>query len=360
MTLTKIWGTASLLALLAGCGDSNENPPASDGPVPQQDAGQPPSDGAPPALDSALDSAPTSGCPCGANEICTTEGKCVATPQPKVGEVYGELILLRQVNPYIDGVLSALGKAEVLLKDWTALPQDKRQHWTTQDPGGDCAYEIDTTYPYFYDGKNWPAGLGLGAGKITFKPQGAPPPGQIELDPLDMNPGYVYFHGDVPPPLEEGYGKHPDLFEIKYVPLGKPFEVQFAGGPDIGAMSFKGGETAQDFSITSPAVEQPGATAPANAPLKITWSPAQPGATMEVFITQNWGLGGATLLTCTVPDDGETTIRAAAMGNFLGDVGIQLRRSVMRYEQTQTAGGKVMQIHLIGRHARLGKLSLTK
>lgn len=352
----KILLVGALLALPAGCSDSgNDNPPPPDSTVPQHDTGTPPTDGTPPPTDSGT--APT--CQCGPDQICDTDGKCVSKPQPSTGQIHGELILLRQLNPNVDGVMSNIGKGEVLLKDWTPLPQDKRTHWTTQDPGGDCAYEIDTIYPYSYDGKEWPAGLGLGAGQITFKPQGIPDPGRIELDPLDMSPGWYYFHGDVPPALKEGYGKYPDFFETKYVPFGVPFEVTFAGGPDIGAMTFTGGETAQDFTITSPAVEQAGATAPANTPLRIAWSPAQPGATMEIFITQNWGVGGATLLTCTVPDDGETTIRAPALANFLGEVGVQLRRSVTRYKQTQTPAGKPMHVYLIGRHARLGKLELT-
>ena len=358
MSSLKTLLAAALLALFAGCSSSSDdNPPAADGAAVQQDTSQPPpADGAPPTADGA----PPTACNCSPDQICTTDGTCIAKPQPATGQIYGELILLRQVNPYTTGVLSALGKAEVLLKDWTALPTDKRTHWTTQDPDGDCAYEIDTIYPYDYDGKSWPDSLGQSAGKITFKPQGAPAPGLIELDPLDMSPGYWYFHGSVPPALTEGYGKYPDFFDVANVPFGAAFEVDFGGGPDVGAMTFTGGETAQAFTVTSPAVEQPGATAPANAPLKITWSPAQPGATMEIFITQNWGVGGATLLTCTVPDDGETTIRAPALANFLGDVGIQLRRSVTRYKQSQTAGGKPMHVKLIGRHARLGKLNLSK
>jgi hypothetical protein len=351
MTPSKTWLAAALLALLAGCSDSsNDNPPPADGAVPQQDTGQPPTDGAPPADGG-------SGCNCNPDQICTTEGTCVAKPQPATGQVYGELILLRQLNPHTTGVLADVAKAEVLLKDWSPLPTDNRTHWTTQDPGGDCAYEVDTIYPYYYEGKDWPAGLGLGAGKITFKPQGAPAPGLIEMDPLDLTPGYAYFHGDIPPPLKEGYGTYPDFFEVKHLPFGVPFEVEFAGGPDIGAMSFTGGETAQAFTITSPQVEQPGASAPANTPLKITWSPAQLGATMEIFITQSWGVGGVSLLTCTVRDDGETIIRAPAINNFLGDVGVQLRRSVTRYKQAQT-GSKTMHLHLMGRHARLGKLNL--
>lgn len=359
MTPSKTWLIAASLALLVSCSDSsNDNPPPADSAVSQQDTNQPPpTDGAVPAGDAAT--AP--GCKCNVNQICSTEGKCVAKPQPAAGHVYGELVLLRQVNPYVTTVLAALGKGEVLLADWTPLPKDKRTHWTTQDPDGDCAYEIDTIYPYDYEGKNWPAGVGLGAGKITFKPQGAPAPGLIELDPLDMSPGFYYFHGDIPPALKEGYGKFPDFFAPSNIPFGAPFGVAFVGGPDIGAMSITGGETAKAFAVTSPAVGKPGATAPANSPLKITWSPAQPGATMEIFITQSWGGGaGASLLTCTVPDDGETTIRAPALGNFLGDVGIQLRRSVRRYKLTKTPKGKTMHVHLIGRHARLGKLKLTK
>ena len=354
MSLSKIWMAAALIAL-AGCSDSGgDNPPPPDGTT-TQDTGQPPTDGAVPTGDGS-----SAGCKCNANEICTTDGKCIAKPQPAAGQIYGELILLRQVSPMSIDITAALAKAEVLLADWAPLPADTRTHWTTQDPEGDCAYEIDTTYPYYYDNKSWPPGDGLGAGKITFKPQGAPAPGLIEMDPFDTNPGYFYTHGSVPPPLKEGAATYPDFFDVANIPYGARYEVDFAGGPDIGAMTITGGETAQAFTITSPEVEKTGATAPPDVPLKITWSPAQPGATMEIFITQSLGPGGVALLTCTVPDDGETTIRVPALANFLGDVGVQLRRTVERYQQTQTTGGKTMHLHVMGRHARLGKLSLTK
>lgn len=353
--LSSKYLVAPLLALLfIGCSDGGDpyTPPTSDGGtvdlggtdgvVPNQDTGVPPQQ-----------------CDCQPNQVCNTDGQCVNDPTPAANQGYAELVLLRQNSPGSTGILARLAKAEALLNTWEPKPQDKREHWTTWD-GGDCAFEIDTTYPYWYDDKSWPSGPGLGAGKLTFKAQGAPPPGLIELEPLDLSSGgWAYFHDEVPPALKEGASTYADFFDPVNIPYGVPFEVQLAGGPDIGPMTITGGETAQDFAITQPAAEAPGAEAPNNAPLTVKWSPAQPGGTMEIFITQAFGMGSAALLTCTVRDDGETTIPAPALNNFIGEVGLQLRRNVIRYKEVQTASGQPMHVYLIGRHARLGSFTLT-
>jgi hypothetical protein len=181
----------------------------------------------------------------------------------------------------------------------------------------------------------------------------------IQIEPLDLEPGWGYLHGDIPPPLTEGDGTFTDFFAPEHIPFGAAFSVEFVGGSDIGAATFKGGQTAQAFSITEPLVETPGVTATKDADLTIRWSPAQPGATMEIFITKNYGLGGASLLTCTVDDDGETVVPAEALeASVEGDIGVQLRRSVLHATTGSMSDGKPLHVQLIGRHARVGRLTL--
>ncbi len=298
---------------------------------------------------------PSGGCDCKTTEVCNTAGVCVPAPVPSAGEIVGELVLLRQVSPMDTAILASLGKGEASFYAQEPLPTDTRKSYTSSG-GEKCSFEIGTTYPSYFDGKIWPAGPGLGAGNLTFTVMGVS--GPIVLEAANYS-GWSYFHKDVPPQLKEGASSYPDFFDPAYLPAGAAFEVKAAGGPDVAAATFAGGELPASFTITSPAAESPGAQAPAGKDLVIAWTPAQSSATMEVFITAAVGTDVA-LLTCVGRDDGSLTVPAAALANFSAGqtLGLQLRRTTDRYAKLSAAGGKVLHLHLLGRHARLGKFQL--
>jgi hypothetical protein len=343
---------AGLVILIStGCGDDSGPSQNPDSSVPQADTTQITPDLAP-----GQDAQPPKKCECALDEVCNAKGDCIKKPTPQAGEVIGELVLLRQESPSTQGVLAKFGKGEADFHDQEPLPADTRQSYTTPE-GEKCFLEIGTTYPYYYDGKFWPTGPGRGAGKLTFTVQGAP--GVIELDPIETKSfGWGYSLGQTPPPLKEGATTYADFFLPTYVPPGATFEVLAAGGPDIGQQLFTGGELPAVFTITQPDAEKSGAKAPAGQDLQVAWSPPQQRAVMEIFITADIGMGDIQLLSCTVKDDGSATIPAAAMSNFMGSTGIQLRRSVVRYFKGGASGGKVLHTYLIGRHARLGSFEL--
>jgi len=302
------------------------------------------------------DGSPALGCQCNPDEVCNSQGQCIKEPTPKPGEIVGELVLLRQVVPGGTSVIDLLGKAEADFRDQEPLPADPRKAYPTPD-GSMCWYEMGTIWPHtLTGGAYWPTGPGRGAGKLTFRAGAGP----IELDVLDMgqapNHDFAYFHDQVPPPLKDGAATYSDFFDVKHIPFGTKFSVEAAGGPSIAKQVFQGGETAKEFTITKPGVEQADASAPSQQPLTVEWSPAQPDAMMEIFLTQSFGMGDIALLTCMGEDDGSLTIPAAALQNLAPmSTGVQLRRSVKRYQQLSVAQGKILHLYLIGRHARVAK-----
>ena len=75
---------------------------------------------------------------------------------------------------------------------------------------------------------------------------------------------------------------------------------------------------------------------------------------MEIFVVQP---GTAVLLSCKADDDGEITLPTDAIGGFYGEVSLQLRRSVTRYKEVQLLNGQPMHVYMMGRHARLGRIT---
>jgi hypothetical protein len=290
-------------------------------------------------------------CQCAPNQVCDNQGQCI-TPQPETGDVVGEVVLLHQVAPLDTTMLKKLGKASARFFGNQALPTDTRTVYPTPD-GERCAYEVGTIYP-----EDWPAPPFLDAGKtLTFTVAGAASP--IEITSLDVpTTGTAYFHDDIPPHYTEGSSSYPDFFDPVYLPAGATFEVAASGGKNVGAQTFSGGELPAIFTITAPAVESAVASVPSNQDLTITWSPAQASASMEIFITDDDGMGNIMLLSCNVKDDGALTVPAAALKNFVGTLGLQLRRTVVRYTKAATVDGKVLHLYLTGRHARLGSFKL--
>ena len=65
------------------------------------------------------------------------------------------------------------------------------------------------------------------------------------------------------------------------------------------------------------------------------------------------------LLSCKGRDDGALVVPAAAMKMFFAgqSLGLQLRRTTDRYSKVTTTGGKILHVHLMGRHARLGRFT---
>jgi hypothetical protein len=345
--------TAACLAFSA-CSDDT-------GPEVVPDSGLPPIDSGV-ILDngSTGDSAPAVPCACPEGEICNIHDKCIAKPTHQGTDVVAELVLLNQETPLGTDMLAKLGKAETSIYAHEPLPTDTRDVYTTPE-GESCYFESGgSMYPHYYDGEYWPAGPGLGAGNLTFQVTGGPSSIIMETMDLGAEYGFGYYHNTVPPPLSDGTVTYADFFDVVNVPLGADFTVQAAGGPDVASASFSGGKLPEAFTITSPAVETPNATAPAGTPLTVAWSPPQPSAVMEVFITAEAGMGSLSLLSCMLTDDGSATIPAAALAQFSGysTVGLQLRRTVSRYQQAGASQGRTLHLYLIGRHARLGSFSL--
>ena len=341
---------AMMIIGLGGVGcSSNGIPPAADrGTADSRGLSDGRPDGHPVPADGSVNPNP---CQCTADQVCDSQGQCI-TPQPQTGDVVGELTLLHQVAPLDSTILGKLAKASARFFDSQALPPDNRTVYPTPD-GKRCAYEIGTVYP-----EDWPSPPFLDAGKtLTFTVAGAP--GPIEITSLDVpTTGTAYFHDDVPPHYTEGSSSYPDFFDPVYLPAGAKFQVAASGGKNVGAQTFSGGELPALFTITAPAVESAVVGVPSGQDLTITWSPAQPSATMEIFIASDDGMGNIMLLSCSGMDDGSLTVPAEAMKNYFGTVGLQLRRTVVRYTKAATVDGKVLHLYLTGRHARLGSFKL--
>jgi hypothetical protein len=296
-------------------------------------------------------------CACDLAQVCDTGGRCIARPEQNPSEVFANFEILQQVSPRDTSILGHLAAASASLNAGEPLPQDTRPKFST-DGGEDCFFEVGTNYPSSYGkGKYWPNTPGLGAGKVTFDVVGAR--GAIELDAIDTNNeyGWGYLHSETPAPLQEGGTVFSDFFDPAYVPAGRLVFVNLEGGPDV-ASHAAAGELPEAFSITTPAIESGSATAPMGADLSVAWSPAQPSAFMEIFVTMDLG-GDVALLSCKVKDDGAVVIPKAAMNIFKGSIGLQLRRTTERYTKIQQRDGKVINASVLGRHARIGMFALT-
>jgi hypothetical protein len=341
-------------AFSLGCSDSNDKNPT------QQDQG-----GITPGKDggTASDGKRTDGsnpitppCNCQFGEVCDASGNCI---KPNAGEAWGEFVLLHLINPGMNDILADSAKAEGQLKNQEDLPADYRTKIPVSE-GETCWLEFGTMYPYNNGvGKPyWPSKPGLGAGNLTFKVSGGQ--GDIVLVAADYGKGssdWSYSHEDVPPALKEQSAVYGDFFESKYIPDGASFQVQATGGPDVAAQAFSGGEIPKSFSITNPKANEAGARAPAGQDLKVTWSPAQPSAVMEIALVQGEP-DFMTLLTCKVKDDGEVLLPKDAVANFLGTVYLTMTRNIVRTTKAKTKDNRSIYLTLIGRNEHHGQFDL--
>jgi hypothetical protein len=295
-------------------------------------------------------------CACALDQVCDAGGKCVARPEQNPAEAFASFEVLNQVSLGDTSILGHLAEASSSFNAGDPLPPDTRPKFST-DGGEDCFFEVGTTYPSSYGkGQYWPSTPGLAAGKVTFDVVGAP--GAIELEAFDdKNYGWGYLHTDTPAALSDGRVTYADFFDPAYVPADRMVFVNLAGGADVTSHAIAGA-LPQAFSITAPAVEAGNATSPLGADLDVTWSPAQPSAYMEIFVTMDLG-GDIGLLSCKVKDDGAVVVPAAAMGIFKGQIGLQLRRTTERYTKIQQKDGKIVHASVLGRHARVGTFTLT-
>jgi hypothetical protein len=296
-------------------------------------------------------------CACTLEQVCEASTRaCIARPQPNANEQVGEVVLLRQERIGDTTLLGKLGKAEANFHAHEPLPVDRRRSFDT-DAGEKCFLEMDTLYPWTYGGTYWPSGPGLGAGNVSFEVAAASGPSQIELFPIDSSYGWGYFHGDTPPYIVDGSAHYPDFFSPAVLPPSATFDARLAGGPDVGVAS-AAGELPAAFSVDEPAIEKPHATASVKEGLLVRWSPPQPTAYMEIFVTKAIG-GSFVLLSCKVTDDGQTRIPAAALRSFDGYIGLQLRRTTERYTKV-SSGNEALPMHLsvLGRNARVGSVLL--
>jgi hypothetical protein len=299
---------------------------------------------------------------CAADTSCGSDGQCGPIAPLAPGDITGEFILLRQLVPQMSGnIFGALGKAEAALWNYAPWPEDTRATYETEE-GEPCTFEIEPKYPEL-----WRPGADYLAGRVRFDVAKAP--GPIQLEPLDLDDdgavvyGWGYYHDNVPPFLQDSFAELHGFFSIDFVPLGVPFSAAITGSSEFDAEIFDQGEMPAEFTITSPDVEHSTATISLLAPLHVTWTPPQPEASLDMFVTGMFHAGShvaPVLLACKVKDDGEAVVPQAVMElfqfTFPNDIGVQLRRVVKRRVETHSKSGTRVVVDLVGRYARLGSL----
>jgi hypothetical protein len=292
-------------------------------------------------------------CVCGLDKVCeATTHTCIARPDAAAGGIVGEVTLLRQERIGDITVLGKLGKGEASYHAAEPLPEDRRPSFTTAG-GEKCFLEQDTVYPWSYGAGYWPSGPGRGAGTVTFDVGAAP--GVVVLDPVDSSVGWGYFHDQTPPALHEGAAHYPDFFDPSVLPAAATFHARAAGGPHVGEVEIDGVLPAA-FAVDEPPIELPGASVSTAEGFRVRWSPAQPSATMEIFVTRSIGMSFV-LLSCKVADNGQALIPAEALRSFVGTTGLQLRRTTERYRRLDAEKGAV-HLTAMGRNARLGSFTV--
>jgi hypothetical protein len=337
----------SFLAL-AGCSDSGNNSPQ-----PQGEKGNLQKDGGNQPLKDGTILNPT--CNCNWDQVCDATGKCIAKPEPTLEEVQGEAVLDRYMDPSRTDVTGHFARGEAKFFKKATPPTDTRDKFQT-DNGETCYFENNSgcCYPSWWNDQLWIL-PGLNAGKLTYTIQGAQGPVVYETfnsdKPGDPNPtGWIYFHGDTPPPIQEGSSTYADWFDENYLPFDAPFQMSMAGGSDFKAESFTGLKLPKAFDITNPPV---GSDVSMDHDLKISWTPAEEGASMYIEIWGPIGMDNWVGLRCTVRDDGEVTIPQAAVGKLGLVSGIQMQRNVTRYRKTTTLDGKNAHLYLTGRYTNV-------
>lgn len=270
-------------------------------------------------------------CVCTLDQICTSGGTCVARPEPAPGEAFGQLELLRQDTPRDASITGRFAKATVSFRTYSALPVDDRQKFQVT-AAEECALEIGTSYPTWYDDRSWPTGPGLGAGNVTFDVSGTGVP--VALRPTERpSSGFSYSERLSPPPLSAPGISYPGLFDSELLPPAARFEVRTAGGPHVGAASVIG-ELPGAFDVIEPAVDVADTTVSTANGLRVAWSPPQPSAFMEISFSKTFGSTQA-LVTCKLIDDGSAVIPKEALAGLAtasgARVAIQFRRTTERY-----------------------------
>jgi hypothetical protein len=288
-------------------------------------------------------------CDCKDNEVCDINKKCVPQPQPSPTDVLGTVVLENYVDPVFSSYPvtgGAVGRYDATFYVQEDPPwSDPRTKITT--PEGDVCYQDSYScgYPHCQNDTVW-LPKGLGAGDLTFTVEGAP--GPVVLTPFNAGgtgkpDDWMYaLSDDEPGPLKDGSTTYGSWFDKGYVPRGAKFEMAMAGGPHFKAETFAGLQLASSFQILSPPANQPIRT---QEDLRISWSPAQTGAVMNLEIVA----GEAAALRCTVRDDGSVTIPSSALTALGGVSYITFQRDVTRYWKTTTLDGRTAHLYLTGR-----------
>jgi hypothetical protein len=329
---------------LAGCSDNKQQPPCCDWGTPIPDI-----------FPSYEGSPPPGECTCKETEVCDSNKKCVPKPVPTPNQdVVGEVTLEHYVDPVFATMAftgGAVGRSDATFYVEATPPwSDPRSPITTAE--GDTCYidNYSCDYPHCNNDQVW-LPPGLDAGALTFTITGAP--GVVALTSFNAGGSgkpddWMYgWSNDKPGPLKDGSTTYSSWIDKSYVPLGAKMRMDMAGGADFNAQSFPGLEVPAAFTIDSPRAGQP---VPSGQPLKISWSPPQPGALMRLEIVGAGPIETAKAVSCSVRDDGSVTIPATAVTQLGGVTYITFKRDVVRYWKTTTKAGKVAHLYLAGRN----------
>ena len=262
------------------------------------------------------------------------------------GDYGAYLRLIRQEAFREDDAFAAGGTGRLYFFVKEPLPADDRPRFANGD-GEECVMEVGTEWPTVpTTGVEWPTNPLLGVGDLTIEVVDGP--NTIVFEETDG----AYFRKE-PEPLVQGDFTHSSFFDSSNLPSGKAFTFTTAGGPEVGALSF-GGVLPDDYSVSSPDMETGNDVIDVSEPLTVTWSPAQPGALMEVIVTDSFSV-----LRCNFADDGSATVPATAMAQLVAGqfstVSIQTLRQVAVTEQVEDDNGKLVDIDFIAEHVKFGR-----
>ena len=296
--------------------------------------------------------------------MCNADDICIDRPVLGSGQARARLVLRYYNREGDSSVTGTFGSASAIFQATETLPSDNRRRWRTSD-GETCTYEHGTEYPErLANDQIWPNTLGEDAGKVTVAIAGSSVP--IELKGMDhgsvagFNLGWRYGPGSTPPPLKHSSSVYIDKFDPKYLPFGASFSVQIDGGQHVGARTLTGSTLPYAFGITSPLPDKLAKTPLGEDGLRVSWTPAQPSARMDVLLyewqyTPDANIG---LVRCRVRDDGEVIVPKEAIDKLGDSISVELNRDIVRYHQATTLDGRPLHIYLIGRHTqtRLARL----
>lgn len=260
------------------------------------------------------------------------------------------LRLIRQEAYREDDAFAAGGTARLYFFAAEPLPGDDRMRFANGD-GEECTMESGTEWPTVPKiGVEWPSSPLLGAGDLSITVQDGP--NTIVFEETEG----AYFRKE-PAPLVQGDFTHSSFFDGANLPSGKAFTLSTMGGAGVGALSFAG-DLPNDYSVSSPDMETGRDVIDVSKALTFTWSPAQPGARMEVIVKDAFSF-----LRCNFADDGLATVPAEAMAQLaagqFSSVSIQTLRQVAVTKQVEDDGGKIVDVDFIAEHVRFGRFDST-